>query len=311
MATEMDKSKNNIDCHVHIFPPKRMAGAIKWIKRSVPSLPFDQTLSSEEILLHLEGLNVSFFFNFVYPLNPSETGELNRFNYLLSQRISKAICFGSLHPENNHKMKIIEEALFDFGFAGLKFHPFIQGFHPLDPRMEEVYLRMNDLEKPVVLHTGFDYFYRQKITPQEIEILLKKFPRLPLVLCHMFYPDLEGAFYLLENYPSVILDGTGVFSDFRQPISEENIFSGRQELVDGEEVYRIHFDLGLEKLEKYSDRIMFGSDYPVCMTSLEGSYGYMDQLRISDQAKRDIMFNTAFQFAKKFSLKFREIDKHI
>lgn len=309
----MTNIKKIIDSHVHIFPPERMERAIKWAKRYIPSLPFDHTLSEEEILSHLEELGVSLFFNYVYPLSPRETRKLNHFNYILSEKVSKAICFGSLHPENDRKTEIIDEALFDFGLAGLKFHPFVQGFHPLDSRMNEVYSLMSDLQKPVILHTGFDLFYGQRITAKEIEILLANFPKLPLVLCHMLYPDLQGAFHILENYQNVILDGTNVFSDFRQKISErghhENLFSGRREIIDGEEIYRVHFYISLENLEKYSNRIFFGTDYPLCITSLEGIYGYMDGLKISNRAKNDIMFNTAFRFAKGFSPKAEKIEE--
>jgi predicted TIM-barrel fold metal-dependent hydrolase len=289
-----------IDSHIHIFPPKRMKRAIQWIKRFIPSLPFDHTLTEDEILSHLEEAGISLFFNYVYPLSPAETRKLNRFNYALSKRVSKAICFGSLHPGNDQKPKIVYEALFDFGLMGLKFHPFVQRFSILDRRMDEVYQIIEKLNRPVVFHTGFDRFYGAQMRPDEMEIILRRHPDLVVVIAHMFYPHIGEAFRLLKKYKNVYLDGANIFSDYREPLNGENIFEGSLVRKGGKRCHHIYFHHSLRDLERYSHRIMFGSDYPVAMNDPFKIYAAVRRLGISSSAKKNILEGTARNFILRF-----------
>jgi hypothetical protein len=286
-----------IDAHIHIMPPPRLSKAIKWIKRYIPSLPFDHCLTQQEILSSLDDMGVSRFFNYVFPLRGEETRSLNRFNWELGKNVRKAVCFASIHPDTKNKEKAMEEALTEFGLAGIKLHPFIQDFHPLDSRMEVVYRFLSEVERPLVIHTGFDGFYSARITTRDVEHLLNRFPSLQVVACHMFYPDLEGAFRLLADYPNLLLDGSNVFSGYRQQ-GGANIFTGTVVKTGNRVSYHVGFHLNLERLERYSDRILFGSDYPLCMNSLERIYSHMAELKISEQARKNIMYNTAFKLIK-------------
>ena len=128
-----------IDAHIHIMPPLRLSKAIKWIRRYIPSLPFDHCLTQQEILSSLDDMGVSRFFNYVFPLRGEETRSLNRFNWELGKNVRKAIYFASIHSDPKSKEKAMEEALTAFRLAGIKLHPFMQSFHPLGSRMEVVY----------------------------------------------------------------------------------------------------------------------------------------------------------------------------
>ena len=295
-----------IDSHIHIFPPERMKHAIQWIKRFIPSLPFDHTLTEDEILSHLEEAGISLFFNYVYPLSPAETRKLNRFNYALSKKVSKAICFGSLHPGNDQKPKIIHEALFDFGLVGLKFHPFVQRFSILDRRMDEVYRIIEKLNRPIVFHTGFDRFYGTQMRPDEMEIILGRYPGLVVVIAHMFYPHIDQAFRLLKEHKNVYLDGTNIFSDYREPLNGENIFEGSLVREGGRRCYQIYFHHSLRDLERCSHRIMFGSDYPVAMNDPFKIYAAVRRLGISSSAKKNILEGTARNFILRFKPDFSD-----
>ena len=114
-----------IDAHVHIFPPYRSAGAVRWLKKAIPRAEVDESISETEILETLDSMGISYFFNYVYPLRPGESHSLNEFNYQLSKRAKTGVCFGSVHPGNKDRKEIVEEAILDFGLIGLKFHPFV------------------------------------------------------------------------------------------------------------------------------------------------------------------------------------------
>ena len=100
-----------IDAHVHIFSPYRSVGAVRWLKRAIPWMKVDETISETDILETLDSLGVSHFFNYVYPLRPGESRSLNEFNCQLSKRVKNAVCFGSVHLNNNDRAEIVKEAI--------------------------------------------------------------------------------------------------------------------------------------------------------------------------------------------------------
>ena len=289
-----------IDAHVHIFPPYRSAGAVRWLKRAIPWMKVDETISETDILETLDFLGVSHFFNYVYPLSPGESRSLNEFNCQLSKRVKKAICFGSVHPGNNDRKEIVEEAILDFGLIGLKFHPFVQGFDILDDRMDTIYQTMERLNRPIVFHTGFDNFYGVRMRPEAMDTLLTRHPELVVVIAHMFYPDIEGAFKLLRKHNNVYLDGSNIFSGYREPADGENVFEGKLVRDGGTEQYAVYFHHSLKELEEFSHRIMFGSDYPLCMNDLGRIYDTVRSLDISGESIENISERTAMQFVERF-----------
>jgi predicted TIM-barrel fold metal-dependent hydrolase len=274
--------------------------AVRWLKKYIPWLEVEETVGESDILNKLEDCGVSWFFNYVYPLHPDETEFLNEFNRELADRVPNAVCFGSIHPENENREAIVRTAVVDLNLLGMKFHPFVQGFSILDERMDEVYRTMEILRRPVVFHTGFDRLYRKHLTPEEMEVILKKYPRLVVVLAHMFYPNIQRAFDLLERYENVYLDGTNVFSDYWEPLDGKNLFDGFPVGESGAQHYRVFFNYPLEDIERYSTRIMVGSDYPVGMNSPEKIYEHVRTLPVSEKTRTDISVDTARSFVERF-----------
>lgn len=289
-----------IDAHIHIFPPYRSAVAVRWLKRSIPWVRVDESISETEILESLDSLGVSHFFNYVYPLKPEESRSLNEFNYQLSKRAENVICFGSVHPGNRDRKDVVEEAILDLGLIGLKFHPFVQGFDILDKRMDTVYETMERLNRPIVFHTGFDHFYGARLKPDAMDVLLTRYPSLTVVISHMFYPDIEGAFRLLRKHENIYLDGTNIFSDYREPFEGENIFEGRLVRDRGKEQYAVYFHHSLKELDEFSHRVMSGSDYPVGMNDPERIYDTVLGLDISRGSVENISERTAMNFVERF-----------
>lgn len=293
-----------IDAHVHIFPRHRSIKAVRWIKKYIPQLDVEDSVKEAEIVSRLARCGVSSFFNYIYPLHPHESESLNEFSSALSRRVPNAACFGSVHPENEDRVEIVTRAIVGLDLLGLKFHPFVQGFHILDPRMDAVYRTMETLGRPIVFHTGFERFYSAKLSQREMETLLKRHPKLVVVISHMFYPRIADAFRLLKGHANVYLDGTNVFSDYREPVDGENIFEGVLVREQQEATYRVLFSHSMEDMERYSHRIMVGSDFPVSMNGPEAIYDHILQLDISAEAKKNITENTARAFIARFKPNF-------
>jgi hypothetical protein len=286
-----------VDAHVHIMPADRIAGLMRWIRRAFPDHPVDPNIDEAGIVSDLSGRDIRFFFNYVYPLKPEETDALNSFNEELGRRLQCAAPFGSLHLDTPDKRAVTRRCIEEHRFVGLKFHPFVQRFDPADERMFVVYELMEQYGRPVVLHTGFEEFYRMKMPPADIERILRRFPRLVLVLSHCLFPYFREIRALMEEYPGVWLDATNVFGAFKYLESIPTEPTGRDSAAGSEQFRRLVSD--------FSTRTLFGTDHPVGMGDLETIYGDLFAFGLPDAVSRAILWENPLSFIGRYSPEIR------
>ena len=280
-----------IDSHVHVMPPRRLGGLVRWLLKVYPHHPVTEDVTAEEILSDLKKMGVSHFFNFNYPLKVGETDSLNAFNLNFCQNTPGAIPFASMHQDTSNKAQLAEQLLGNQDFAGFKFHPFVQGFDPWDQRMDPLYASLQEMVKPVFFHTGFDDFYGLKMPIERLVGLVKRFPELPMVFVHMAFPEHGTAFELMDDYPQLYLDATNVFAMLRPE------YAGMIEAHP--KGYKLVDEL-IAGLEKHSDRIMFGSDHPVGMGGLPEIHQEFETFAVSEQVKQNLRQTTPVAFINRF-----------
>jgi len=280
-----------IDSHVHVFPPKRLAGLMRWIKRGFPGHPLPEDISQDDIVRDLAEEGVDHFFNFVYPLKEEETVSLNEFNRDLCAKTPGAIAFAGMHPDTPDKSGYAEKLVSCGEFAGFKFHPFVQKFDPWDPRMDDLYAFLEEACRPVFLHTGFEDFYNKPMPADDLYKLLKKYPRLPFVFVHMAFPELDKAYGFLEEFSDLYLDATNVLACLRDE------FRPLLSSVKGGEKIPEKLEQGLHR---YQGRIMFGSDHPAGMGSLRDIYHDLKLVDLDPDARRELQQGTAREFIDRF-----------
>jgi predicted TIM-barrel fold metal-dependent hydrolase len=283
-----------IDAHVHIMPPERLRGLMRWIKRAFPAHPVDSRIGEDGIRADLENIGIRFFFNYVYPLTDDETHSLNDFNHHVGGRLPEAAPFGSLHIDTPRKKSVVKKCMDEYQFVGLKFHPFVQKFNPADERLFCVYEIMEEISRPVVLHTGFDEFYRQEISFEQLEGILSCFPSLPLVLSHAIFPRFGEAQTLAERYPNVYLDVTNVFGALKMHEAEDIPESFR---TAGER----YIDDFREMVAACPRRILFGSDHPAGMGGLKEIYRDFFDFGLPESVAREILWETPLAFIERFA----------
>ncbi len=279
-----------IDPHVHVLPPARLAGLMRWIKRGYPGHPVPTEISADDILTDLAGRGVTHFFNLVYPLKESETSWLNEFNLEFCRSTPGAVPFASLHPETPEKAAVAEAAV-EAGFIGMKFHPFVQRFDPWDARMTPLYGFMAEARRPVIIHTGFEDFYRAPMPIAELEKILEAHPGLPMVFVHMCFPEIERAFELLDEFPELWLDATNVLACFRPR------FKFYLDTVPAGDKLRDTLAAGIER---HGARVMYGSDHPAGMGGLDEIYGDLEMDWLPENARRDMTTTAPREFVERY-----------
>lgn len=254
-----------VDPHVHIMPPRRMAGLVRWVKKFTPGFPLREDISAEDILRGLRDCEIPRFFNLVFPLWEEETADLNRFNRDLCSGIPEAIPFGSLHIETPDKEAETRRCIEDYGFVGMKLHPFAQRFPAFGAEMRPMFKVLNEHRRPLLVHTGFDTFYGMEMDLEEMEGAVRDHPDMQVVAVHSLFPRFRLAHRLLSQYPNFWLDMTNTMSCMRL---YEDMARGSDAVppvagsleVDG--VKENHDDF-FRLFRDFPRRIMYGSDFPV------------------------------------------------
>jgi uncharacterized protein len=280
------------------MPQQRIAGLMRWILRAFPDHPVDPSISETGITDDLVRQDIVFFFNYVYPLKPEETESLNDFNHELEQRLPAAAPFGSLHLDTPNKEAVIRRCLDDYRFVGLKFHPFVQRFNPADEKMMGVYEMMEHYGRPVVLHTGFEEFYRMKMPPEDIEKILRRYPRLVLVLAHCLFPSIRRLRALMEEFEGVWIDATNVFGVVKYMDTAGSVIKTSDGNYYGDRFRSLMTD--------FSDRALFGSDHPVGMGDLATIYRDFSSSGLSATVAQAVLWDNPLLFIARFAPHIRE-----
>jgi hypothetical protein len=92
----------------------------------------------------------------------------------------------------------------------------------------------------MLIHAGTGPLGNEFVGLEHFRRLMKRFPELPVNVPHMGSLEYRGFMDLLDDYPNVYLDTAFTF------------YPGQPGA----------FDLGPEYLERYQDRIVYGSDFP-------------------------------------------------
>ncbi len=279
-----------VDSHIHILTPQRLVKLVKWMHKIRPDHPVPVDISVTDMLIEMKETGVTHFFNLVYPILEPETDPLNNFNKQFTKAIPGCIPFVSLHPDTENKAENAEALLDQFDVAGYKFHPFVQKFDPWDEKMDSLYRVLQERQKSVLFHTGFEDFYQMKMPLASLEMLLKKYPDLPFMFAHMCYPYVKEALQLLDDYPNLYLDATlvpGFLKDKLIPFLPPGYTK---------ESFR---ELLYEGFTKHQGRILHGTDHPAGWGTLKEIFQDLDRVNLPETVYHSLKSEAALSFAKK------------
>jgi hypothetical protein len=245
---------------------------MRWIHRAVLDFEVSIDITADDAVADLRAAGAVRWANLLFPLSPGEAPGLHEWGKELAERVPEITPFGGVHIDDPDPLAVVQEAVESYEMAGLKFHPMVQRFYPWEPRLALVVAYLEARELPMYVHTGYDKSYNHDYDRDGMEAMLQRHPRLPVVLAHVGFPDLDWGFSLARRFPQVWLDLTNIPGSLvRTKASGEQI-----------EVFR-------NGLSRYRDRTLVGTDYPAGMGNLDEILGQFSSIGIDEDLLEHVM----------------------
>ncbi|OGP63028.1 MAG: metal-dependent hydrolase [Deltaproteobacteria bacterium RBG_13_47_9] len=176
----------------------------------------------------------------------------------------------NLHPDPSAKLEVqVKEG----GVKGLKLHPSYQFFYPNEARLYPLYAKAQALGIPALFHIGTSIFKGTRLKycdPIYLDDVAVDFPELRIIMAHsgrgFWYDD---CFALSRLHKNVYMDITG--------LPPRNLLSYFPEL------------------EKVSEKIIFGSDWPTMPGTIEKNVEAIKSLPLRDRTIEGILYKNAFR----------------
>ncbi|HHT46329.1 MAG TPA: amidohydrolase [Firmicutes bacterium] len=180
------------------------------------------------------------------------------------------IPFASINPFTTVNMAKELQRLVEEGFRGLKMYPTYQHFYPNDASLYPLYSRAEELQIPVMFHTGSSVFEGARLKygdPLYLDDVAVDFPKMKIVLVHGgrgFWYD--RAYFLAKLHANVYVEIAGL-----PPRKLMHYFP---------------------ELEKIGHKVIFGSDWPG-VKEIKQNVHDIRQLPLSEKVKERILGGTA------------------
>ncbi|QKR00644.1 amidohydrolase [Metallosphaera tengchongensis] len=189
-------------------------------------------------------------------------------------RDDRVIKFISVDPLKANSLEELKRYIKEMEPVGVKFHPQLQGFHPLDERALKLYEYLDSLGTVAVFHTGTSGIgagvrsgirldYGRPIYLDEVAV---RFPNLKIVMAHFGWPWTEEGIAVALHKPNVYLDLSGWAPKYIPKVLWDNV-------------------------KRLQDKVLFGSDFP--LVSPERWLREFNELNIPGDVKDKILSSNA------------------
>jgi len=125
----------------------------------------------------------------------------------------RLIGFAGVDPRKGKlALKELECAIRELGLKGLKFIPHLNELRTNDSIMYSIYEMAQDLNIPILFHTGTQYHARTRLRychPLDLDDVAVDFPRLKIVVAHFGWPWVSEAIAIALRHENVYLNVAG------------------------------------------------------------------------------------------------------
>jgi predicted TIM-barrel fold metal-dependent hydrolase len=233
-----------IDAHVHLFPPRVYDAIYRWFDRNAWRCRY--RLHAEEVVDFLRARGVRRFCALHYAHKPGMARELNRFVAEAARAHPEILPLGTVLPGEPDAREVVREALGPLGLRGIKIHCHVQRLAPDDERLEPVYAECEAAGRPIVIHAGpeprveaYGLDTHALCGAERTARVLRRHPRLTVVVPHLGADDFAGYAALLERFENLWLDTTMVVGDYFTRAPPPSLFPAR------------------------AGRLLYGTDFPM------------------------------------------------
>ena len=263
-----------IDFHAHFFPEKLYKAIWGWFETYGWSIRYQ--VQAEEAARLLKGLGVDRYVVLNYSHKPGISASLNAWTHEFAKTHSEAIPFGAIHPEDEDVSGLLDRCFCDYGFKGVKFHTHVTGVRPDDERMFPIYEKVIEHDRILLIHSGTGPSlkgYKEKTMHMSgaefTGKMLKRFPQMKVVVPHLGFDESDAFFAMMEKFPNLWMDTTMVVAGF------------------------FPVEIPWEMIEKFSDRVLYGSDFPNIPYEADTEIRALLFSPLSETAKRKILSENA------------------
>jgi hypothetical protein len=257
-----------IDVHTHFMPKPVMDKVWQYFDAQGPLIgrewPITYRADEAQRVRTLREFGVWAFTSLVYPHKPNMAAWLNQWAAQFAAETPDCLATATFYPEPEAAEYV--SAAIAGGTRIFKAHIQVGDYEPNDPLLDKVWGVIHCGSGPVPgTHTG----------AAPIERLLRRFPRLPLIVAHLGMPEYGEFLDLSERYDQLRLDTTMAFTRF----CEETM----------------PFPAELRpQLWAASERILFGSDFPNIPYSYGDALRSITELDGADETwVRNVLFDNA------------------
>lgn len=257
-----------IDCHCHVYPPRIAERAVAAVG-AFYDIPMDvENGTPEGLLAACEGTPIQRFIIHSVATRPEQVASINDFIASECAAHPEFTGFMTLHQDltDDQLEREIDRAC-ALGLRGIKLHPDTQAVDMDDPRLLRIY-EIAEGRLPLIIHTG-DYRYDYS-HPRRLQRILRDFPNLVVDAAHF--------------------GGWSIYDLAVEYLEHENCFLDMSSSIAL---------LGMRRTEELTriygtDRIMFGSDFPMWDPSSE--LRVFTSGHFTDDELEDLLQNNALRF---------------
>jgi predicted TIM-barrel fold metal-dependent hydrolase len=247
-----------IDLHVHFLPERMERRVWHHFTHGGPLMgngwKIQYLWPVEERVARLRELGVRAFPALAYAHKPDMAADLNDWTLDFARRTPDCLPSATFYPEPG-ATGYVRRAL-EHGARIFKVHLQVGGFDPRAPELDEIWGLLAEAGVPVIVHASSVPVGSGFLGAEPIGAVLRRHPRLRVVIAHLGMPEYDPFFELAARYERVALDTTMAFTDFTQV---------RMPFPD--RLRPALLDLGL------AGKVVLGTDFPTI------PYSYAHQLR--------------------------------
>ncbi|GAA1502649.1 amidohydrolase family protein [Nocardioides humi] len=269
-----------MDLHVHFLPPPIERAVWREFDNGGELIgrdwPIRYRFDAATRLRLLRDFGVRRFPTLPYAHKPGVADYLNDWSRAFAADVPEALWTATLYPEPEAPSYV--ERLVRDGVALFKVHSQVGRFHVDDPLLDDVWGTLADSGTPVVAHVGSGPVGTPYTGPAATTRLLRRFPRLRVLVAHLGTPETADFLDLAERYDGVHLDTSMALAPFFT-----DPYGGQGGLAP---------DL-VPRLAALQDRVVYGSDFPTLPFRYADQLGWLADLGLGEDWLRDVCWRNA------------------